>query len=149
MMKKKNSENKKKFRRFVIDYLLLPFGIAGILAMVGCVLWQSQMFVYVSFILCFLVALAGLIAGFAVLKYLQNQAAKMGEFRHVTSKDFEGTAMGAFFLVFVSALLGFISSEILWFCVGVFGMGASSMAMLTYKMWQHEENRPKEEDEEE
>lgn len=145
-----------QFKSFIDRYVTWGAGALGVLLALYCVVLQSVWFTYVNFFLCFAAVLIGAISGYALITYLKGVSQKSKDqaeavqktmsnqgvrVRVITSQAFRNTMRGSLFLLLVSALLGFLSSEIVWFLVGVFGMMASSVALITFKIWEIQERK--------
>ena len=138
------AQMKQKFWNFIDTYVAWGAGVLGILLSVYCVLLQTELFKYVGVPLCILSWVAGLGAGYAIIKYFQGVAEKSPELRPVTSKDFKSTVRGSVFLLGVAALLGFTSTEIVWFLVGAAGMMFAGTTLIYFKIWEIKERKEKE-----
>lgn len=139
---------KKKFWNLVDNILAWIVGGAGVLLSVYCVLLQTELFKYVAAVWCFVALALGAGIGYSLLAYFKGLSEKSHELRPITSADFKNTLRGSVFLFGVAALLGFTSTEIIWFLVGAGGLMFTGVFILGFKLWEIREKRDEKNEEE-
>ena len=137
-----------KSNRFIDEILVWVIIAGGFLLAVYCVWLQSGGisvasgqpviswgFIYFPLLYALGVLLAGALAGYGIIVYFKSEVKKSEGISHLTPIDFLYTARGLIILFPLSALLGFLMTEVLWVLIGVFGMFFSSFGLLFYRLW--------------